>query len=80
MFKNFDQMNLSEKANCVLALLERAKERDSQRREALSGPPAPLLVFPKVGKVVNSSTIRTLKARDGHEITPPTCEVFELGG
>ena len=77
MFKDFDQMNHSEKCHYVLALLERAKERDNQRRE---GAPAPLLVFPEVGKVVSSSTIRTLKARDGHDFTPPTCQVFELGG
>ena len=80
MFKNFDQMNLSEKANYVLALLERDKERDNQRREALSGPPVPLPVFPGLQKVVNLSAIRTMKARDGHEVTPPTCQVFELGG
>ena len=71
MTVNFAQMNESEKSNYVLALLEREKER----RE---GAPAPLLVFPELEKVVNLSAIRTLKARDGHEIVPPTCHVFDL--
>ena len=71
MSKDFDQMNHSEKANYVLALLEREK----QRRE---GAPAPLLVFPQLEKVVNASEIRTLKGRDGREFIPPTCQVFDL--
>ena len=65
------QMNESQKANYVLALLERAE----QRRK---GPPPPLPVFPELGKVLNLSAIRTFKARDGREIVPPTCQVFDL--
>ena len=73
MTVNFAQLNEPQKANYILALLDLEKER----RE---GAPAPLLVFPELERVVNLSEIRTLKARDGHEVTPPTCQVFELGG